>query len=301
MHKINFLCSAKNFKYYSYLCTLYITIQNARVELITNILIEYLKHNKRIVVPKLGAFIVKQPSGVIVFSDLMRSDDGVLRSLLMAYGVKELEANGMIDRLVFDIHHAINRGESYTIEDFGDFVAGENNTIKFKHKREPQIFGGNIKPPVEILDVERQKLQRETPARQPHTREGKAPQRQRQSATKRHVVDDDDTLRIGKPDAYLRGLKYDKNKNKKRSEERLESKRRRRPSLAVMLLIVIIAAVIIWGGWQWLKSNEGAATTANNNTESTIDALTGADITIDAAQVAEDIPTADENVNNVTK
>ena len=49
------------------------------MKLITNILIEYLKHNRRLVVPKLGAFIVKQPSGVIRFSELIRTDDGVLR------------------------------------------------------------------------------------------------------------------------------------------------------------------------------------------------------------------------------
>ena len=53
------------------------------MKLITNILSEYLKHNKRLVVPKLGAFIVKQPSGVIRFTELIRNDDGILRSLLM--------------------------------------------------------------------------------------------------------------------------------------------------------------------------------------------------------------------------
>lgn len=254
------------------------------MELITNILIEYLKHNKRLVVPKLGMFIVKQPSGVILFSDLMRSDDGVLRSLLIAYGVKELEASGMIDRMVFDIHHAINRGESYVIEGFGEFVASENNTIKFKHKREPQVFGGNIKPPVEMLDVERQRLQREATTRPTHNRTPRAPQRERQSTAKRNVQMEDDILRIGKPDAYLRGLKYDKSKNAKRGEERIDRKRRRRPSLAVILLVVAIAAGVIWGGWQWLKKND---TTANNSsattatTPTTVDALTGADITID--------------------
>ena len=54
------------------------------MELLTNIIVEYLKHNKRLVVPRLGAFIVKQSNGVIVFSELMRNDDGVLHSLLTA-------------------------------------------------------------------------------------------------------------------------------------------------------------------------------------------------------------------------
>ena len=66
------------------------------MELLVNIIIEYLRHNKRLVVPKLGAFIVKQGGDNIVFSELMRTDDGVLRSLLMAYGMKELEASDRI-------------------------------------------------------------------------------------------------------------------------------------------------------------------------------------------------------------
>ena len=78
------------------------------MKLLTNIIGEYLKHNKRLVVPKLGTFIVKAQGGAILFSDLMRNDDGVLRSLLMAYGMKELEANGLIDRLVFEVRHAAN-------------------------------------------------------------------------------------------------------------------------------------------------------------------------------------------------
>lgn len=270
--------------------------RNVAVELITNILVEYLKYNKRIVVPRLGAFIVKQPSGVILFSDLMRNDDGVLRSLLMAYGVKELEANGMIDRFVFDIHHAINRGESYVIEDFGEFVASENNTIKFRHKREPQVFGGNIKPPVEALNTERERLQHEVAAHPTRMRESKVAQRPRQSATNRTTAET--MTHLGKPEAYLRGLKYDKNKNKRRNDEHVESNHRRRPSLVAVLIVIVVAGGLIWGGWQWLKSN-------NNAEESTTrivtaaDALTGADITIDSAAMASPMA-SEESDNDVT-
>ena len=130
------------------------------MKLITNILIEYLKHNRRLVVPKLGAFIVKQPDGTIIFSELMRNDDGVLRSLLVAYGCNELAANGIIDRFVFEVRHNISHGTSYAIPNLGEFVAGENNTIRFKHKREPKVFGGTIKPPVERFDDEKLKWQR---------------------------------------------------------------------------------------------------------------------------------------------
>ena len=187
------------------------------MELITNIIIEYLKHNKRLCVPKLGTFIVKQSSGAIIFSDLMRNDDGVLRSLLMAYGIRELEANGMIDRLVFEVHHAISAEGKMTIENFGVFTADRNNTITFTQAHRQQKFGGNIKPPVEVLERRKiqqqrqQRLQQRTNA--PRTAEVVRPTKRVKSKPKQ-----EDNITLGKPDAYLRGLKYDNSKNKKREE-----------------------------------------------------------------------------------
>ena len=43
---------------------------------------EFLRTHKRLVVPQLGAFIVKAPGGEILFSELFKRDDGVLRGLL---------------------------------------------------------------------------------------------------------------------------------------------------------------------------------------------------------------------------
>ena len=52
---------------------------------------EFLRTHKRLVVPQLGAFIVKAPGGEILFSELFKRDDGVLRGLLTAAG-----ANGTL-------------------------------------------------------------------------------------------------------------------------------------------------------------------------------------------------------------
>ena len=228
------------------------------MELITNILIEYLKHNKRLVVPKLGVFIVKQQSGNIVFSDLMRNDDGVLRSLLVAYGIRELEATGMIDRFVFEIRHATSRGESFNIEGLGEFCPAENNTIKFKQKREPKVIGGRIKPPVEELNSQKERLKRRTPQRNTdandangrkrnNARDDKADQRR----SKRRE-EEDSNISMTRPDDYLRGLKYDKNKNRKRSEEMSDSRGRGvLHSVIIVLLIAAAAFGIVWGLWQW--------------------------------------------------
>ena len=69
--------------------------------MLVEIISKYLQSNKRLVVPNLGAFIVKTTENKILFSNLMKGDDGVLRRLLVENGIKELEAAGLIDRFVF--------------------------------------------------------------------------------------------------------------------------------------------------------------------------------------------------------
>ncbi len=244
-------------KTFYYLCTLYI---HKQVELITNILIEYLKHNKRIVVPKLGAFIVKQPSGIIRFSELMRNDDGVLKALLMAYGVQELEASGMISRFVFEIRHAITSGKSFTVEHLGEFIPGENNTITFRYQHEPVIFGGNIKPPVITLDIEKERLMREQGRRTiaPQSAESSSTDDQRSKRESKREGRrgkrsdaEQTTVSIGRPDAYLRGLKYDK--SKKRGDDRNDGRRQRGlHPIFIILLIALTTAGAMWLLWLWL-------------------------------------------------
>lgn len=246
------------------------------MKLLTNIIGEYLKHNKRLVVPKLGTFIVKAQGGAILFSDLMRNDDGVLRSLLMAYGMKELEANGLIDRLVFEVRHATSRGESYTIEGLGDFTQGPNNTLTFRQKREKVVIGGNIKPPVETLVDEQRKIERvrqrreaeSTPAQRKKQKELK--EQKRESRRPAKVEEDDDIISMTKPDSYLRGLKYDQKKNKKRDEDFMipETQRHGGRNMLFMLVAAIIVGIAVWFVWQYLNSNY--TLTINSNNEPTV-------------------------------
>lgn len=226
---------------------LYLKIEE--VELITNILVEYLKHNKRIVVPKLGAFIVKQPSGIIRFTDLMRNDDGVLRSLLIAYGMSEIEATGKIDRFVFEIRHTISQGEKYTIADLGEFRAGENNNILFSHKSEPRVIGGRIKPPVEVLNIEKLKLGLLTNS----IKMSESTTKPLKTAGKSQQADSS-PISSNKPDYYLRGLNYDARK-KKHGDERSDKRRTpQRRSPLLLLLILLMVAGGVYALWYWLNS-----------------------------------------------
>lgn len=246
------------------------------MKLLTNIIGEYLKHNKRLVVPKLGTFIVKAQGGAILFSDLMRNDDGVLRSLLMAYGMKELEANGLIDRLVFEVRHATSRGESYTIEGLGDFTQGPNNTLTFRQKREKVVIGGNIKPPVETLVDEQRKIERVRQRREAESapvqrkKQKELKEQKRESRRQAKVEEDDDIISMTKPDSYLRGLKYDQKKNKKRDEDFMipETQRHNGRNMLFMLVAAIIVGIAVWFVWQYLNSNY--TLTINSNNEPTV-------------------------------
>lgn len=101
-------------------------------------LIQYLKSNKRLVVPQLGTFIVKEPGRSVVFSELLKRDDGVLRGLLRTGGMGELEAAGEIDRFVFEIRHAVEHGAEFRLEGFGVMKPGPNATIAFAYEPQPE-------------------------------------------------------------------------------------------------------------------------------------------------------------------
>ena len=103
-----------------------------------DILQKYLETNKRLVVPQLGAFLVKERGKSVLFSELMKRDDGVLRGLLCEAGRSELEAANIIDRFVFEVREAIANGTEYRLAGFGTLKAGPNGTIAFIYRPTPE-------------------------------------------------------------------------------------------------------------------------------------------------------------------
>lgn len=55
----------------------------------------------------------------------------MLRGLIKARGVGDIEAAGVIDRFVFEVRHALDSGRKYEIGDFGTAQRGENGIISF--------------------------------------------------------------------------------------------------------------------------------------------------------------------------
>ncbi len=94
---------------------------------------QYLETHKRLVVPQLGAFLVKEEPRGVVFSELLRRDDGVLHGLLVEKGMNDVAARGEIDRFVYEVRHAVEQGERFYLSDFGEFLPGKNGTILFEY------------------------------------------------------------------------------------------------------------------------------------------------------------------------
>ncbi|MFI3316327.1 MAG: hypothetical protein R3Y17_01950 [Rikenellaceae bacterium] len=91
-----------------------------------------MEQNRRLVIPQLGAFLVKEPNRALIFSPLLTKDDGLLHSLLLQAGVSEVEASGMIQRLVFDVRFLQENGGELTLEGIGNFRAEAGGPLKFE-------------------------------------------------------------------------------------------------------------------------------------------------------------------------
>lgn len=101
--------------------------------MIVEIIAKYLESNKRLVVPNLGAFIVKVPAQTILFSNLIKSDDGVLRAQLAQRGMSELDAAALIDRFVFEVNYRLEHSGVCALAAFGVLRAAQNGTVAFTY------------------------------------------------------------------------------------------------------------------------------------------------------------------------
>lgn len=100
---------------------------------LTQIIAEYMATHRRLVVPQLGAFLRKSEGEELLFSELLKRDDGVLLNLLCNQGMGELEAQGAIDRFVFELRHTVESGAVYRAEHLGLFAVGAQSNLCFRY------------------------------------------------------------------------------------------------------------------------------------------------------------------------
>lgn len=133
--------------------------------MVGKIIREYLEGgNKKITVPGFGTFMRKE-SGEIIFVDLLRKDDGVLRGLVEDYGgYSEVEAMALADRFVFGIKRRIEHDGSAPIEGFGTMTLDDKGTYQFNHS--PQTAAAAEVP---VRKTPRQTRPQDAPAARPQT------------------------------------------------------------------------------------------------------------------------------------
>ncbi len=100
--------------------------------MLATIISKYLQENRRLVIPQLGAFLVKEPGRTVLFSQLLTKDDGVLQNLLVESGMSDVEASGAISRLLFDVRFIAENGGQYWLSGIGYFSKGKAGTLHFE-------------------------------------------------------------------------------------------------------------------------------------------------------------------------
>uniref|UniRef100_UPI004055C858 hypothetical protein n=1 Tax=Alistipes sp. TaxID=1872444 RepID=UPI004055C858 len=101
--------------------------------MLTQIIAHYMTTHRRLVIPQLGAFLRKNEQEELLFTEMLKRDDGVLLTLLREQGYSELEAQGMIDRFVFELRHTVESGAVFRADHLGLFARGSQSNLCFRY------------------------------------------------------------------------------------------------------------------------------------------------------------------------
>lgn len=206
---------------------------------------QYLRTHRRLVVPQLGSFIRRQEDGEVVFSELLRRDDGVLRGLLATgRGMSDLEAAGAIDRFVFEVRLALQQGHSYPVPGLGCFEAGKEGRPVFRYEPGPEpVVTGLHEEGLSVVGCKPEPGQDAVPKREAEdSAEGKT---QRQDGPPRISVSPK-----CRPEPYVKGLQYGKPLRTTDAYTYVNSRPPRRFDKFVMLAIaaaLVALAAILYG------------------------------------------------------
>jgi len=271
--------------------------------MIVKLVSKYLTEHKRLVIPNLGTFIVKVPGQTVLFSNLIKTDDGVLRSLLTQNGISEIEAAAAMDRFVFEAQYRLQNNGKCRLSGFGELRSGANGTITFIY--EPTAVNASPVPENaataahgDTATEEARKTAPSSTATVPTTAEDadsgrrtaddasdqeqvpSSPAAKRSNAAERAK-----TLYGGKPAAsysdvrnadYIKGLRYGKGRRRVPAGKEYGAPTSRRISDSIMIIAIIAAllaiAALAYGMWcDWRASaDDGYYETPQSESETTV-------------------------------
>ena len=97
--------------------------------MIESIITDYLKSNRRLVVPGLGAFLRKE-GGELVFVPFLNKDDGILSGLVrQTYGSSLAEADEIIEQYVEQVRTSLSEREAYLVVGLGSLKRDANGIL----------------------------------------------------------------------------------------------------------------------------------------------------------------------------
>lgn len=225
-------------------------------KMIVEIITKYLESNKRLVVPNLGTFIVKVAGESVLFSALIKNDDGVLRSLVQQQGMSELEAAGAVDRFVFEVNYRLQNDKECRLKGFGLLKSGDSGVATFQY--DTAVDGDNLdgvtaerkRPEAKAQTVEvNSKVEESQPKSAPVEEAVSEPEpaeeeQPRQKPMPRRDIGNPRVSVSAKmnPEDYVKGLRYGKGRKVVTGRETATS---RRSSKSDIIMKIAIGAAVI--------------------------------------------------------
>jgi cell division septation protein DedD/nucleoid DNA-binding protein len=104
-------------------------------------LIELLETNNRVIVPDLGAFIIRQQEPQeLVFNDLLAFNDGMLTThIKQLEGISMSKAQVKIEEFVDEVKKILTKGDIYHLENLGYLKMDDSSKIEFSVTKFPDI------------------------------------------------------------------------------------------------------------------------------------------------------------------
>lgn len=149
-------------------------------------IVSLLQEKNRVIIPELGAFIVKQSTPkTFVFNEFLKYNDGLLVEHVMKQeNISKEEATRKIDDYVIDVNSKLNIGEPHTIENLGTLRKDRGGKVQFqpdepvqqppnyespqeeKTGPEPEVPKEKTKEkeetPIELIDEPEKKVEKKT-------------------------------------------------------------------------------------------------------------------------------------------
>jgi len=117
-------------------------------------LLSILKEQNTIIIPGIGALTITDPkTGEIMFMPYLKHDDGKLAEYIASHdNIDKTDAQNIIAKYVREIENILNKGEEYSMYEFGTFLK-ENDEIIFKNWEKKTVKTNQEKPEIKEEEI----------------------------------------------------------------------------------------------------------------------------------------------------